>query len=97
MTATGRIGIMRALNIHAPVAQLDRVPGYEPGGREFESLRARQTNKPLPKGSGFFVWVVLRFELAVQRTAEFDKFVRNEFEPTCTAGRARRASAWMHE
>ena len=26
----------------APVAQLDRVPGYEPGGREFESLRARQ-------------------------------------------------------
>jgi hypothetical protein len=30
-------------NVHrnAPVAQLDRVPGYEPGGREFESLRAR--------------------------------------------------------
>ena len=25
----------------APVAQLDRVPGYEPGGREFESHRAR--------------------------------------------------------
>ncbi len=31
-----------SLSIHiAPVAQLDRVPGYEPGGREFESLRAR--------------------------------------------------------
>src|SRR5580700_2763261 len=29
----------------APVAQLDRVPGYEPGGREFESLRARQIPK----------------------------------------------------
>ncbi len=27
--------------LHAPVAQLDRVPGFEPGGREFESLRAR--------------------------------------------------------
>src|SRR5690606_11756033 len=27
---------------HAPVAQLDRVPGFEPGGRGFESLRARQ-------------------------------------------------------
>src|SRR5690348_7595673 len=27
---------------HAPVAQLDRAPGFEPGGREFESLRARQ-------------------------------------------------------
>lgn len=25
----------------APVAQLDRVPGYELGGREFESLQAR--------------------------------------------------------
>jgi hypothetical protein len=26
---------------YAPVAQLDRVPGYEPGGRRFESFRAR--------------------------------------------------------
>ena len=26
---------------HAPVAQLDRVLGYEPRGQEFESLRAR--------------------------------------------------------
>ncbi len=25
-----------------PVAQLDRVPGYEPGGRRFESCQARQ-------------------------------------------------------
>src|SRR5262245_54693022 len=36
-------------NLHnsasAPVAQLDRAPGYELGGREFESLRARHTNK----------------------------------------------------
>ena len=32
----------RALSNHAPVAQLDRVPGYELGGREFESLRAHQ-------------------------------------------------------
>ena len=29
---------------HAPVAQLDRVPGFEPGGRGFESLRARQVS-----------------------------------------------------
>ncbi len=28
----------------APVAQLDRVPGYELGGREFESLRAHHYN-----------------------------------------------------
>ena len=28
----------------APVAQLDRAPDYESGGREFESLPARQKN-----------------------------------------------------
>ena len=28
---------------NAPVAQLDRVLGYEPSGREFESLQARHT------------------------------------------------------
>jgi hypothetical protein len=31
-----------ALSDHAPVAQLDRVPGFEPGCRGFESLRAHQ-------------------------------------------------------
>ena len=31
--------------ILAPVAQLDRVPGYEPGGRRFESFRARHIKK----------------------------------------------------
>ena len=29
----------------APVAQLDRVIGYEPSGREFESLQAHHTEK----------------------------------------------------
>ena len=33
-----------AFQCNAPVAQLDRVPGYELGGREFESLRARHFN-----------------------------------------------------
>jgi hypothetical protein len=37
-----------AISRHAPVAQLDRVLGYEPSGREFESLRAHQSIK---KGS----------------------------------------------
>src|SRR5689334_15510391 len=36
------VGFAPSILSHAPVAQLDRVPGYEPGGREFESLRARQ-------------------------------------------------------
>ena len=42
-----RFGSVRIIRVpaYAPVAQLDRVPGYEPGGREFESLRARQINK----------------------------------------------------
>ena len=31
----------------APVAPVDRVPGYEPGGRGFESCRARQKVKGL--------------------------------------------------
>jgi hypothetical protein len=39
--------IHHAISYSAPVAQLDRVPGYEPGGREFESLRARHQIKNL--------------------------------------------------
>ncbi len=31
----------------APVAQLDRVFGYEPKGRAFESLRARQISNEI--------------------------------------------------
>src|SRR5271170_4911963 len=38
MAIANRCGNIRAPC--APVAQLDRAPGYEPGGREFESLRA---------------------------------------------------------
>ena len=32
---------------YALLAQLDRVPGYEPGGRRFESSRARQLTSHL--------------------------------------------------
>ena len=42
----------------APVAQLDRVPGYELGGRRFESFRARQLLKNHPLG-GFFLSATL--------------------------------------
>ena len=35
----------RPRNDNAPVAQLDRVPGYELGGRTFESCRVRHTTK----------------------------------------------------
>ena len=39
-----------AISFHGgPVAQLDRASGYEPEGREFESLRARQSFQALTK------------------------------------------------
>ena len=53
----------------APVAQLDRVPDYESGGRTFESCQARHTNKG-PRNSGAFLFVLCA--LAV-RTCLFDK------------------------
>ena len=34
----------------APVAQLDRAPGFEPVGRRFESCRARHTLEKNEKG-----------------------------------------------
>ena len=36
-----RLSFRTGSAVFAPVAQLDRVPGYGPGGRGFESLRAR--------------------------------------------------------
>lgn len=38
---------------NAPVAQLDRVFGYEPKGRGFESLLARQAKKSVTSVTGF--------------------------------------------
>ena len=39
----------------ARVAQLDRVPGYEPGGRRFESFHAHHIQKnPADLSVGFF-------------------------------------------
>jgi hypothetical protein len=45
---------LRALSIVTaapPVAQLDRAPGFEPGCREFESLRAGHIPKRLRQGA----------------------------------------------
>ena len=36
---------MRIIQGYAAVAQLDRVPGYEPGGRGFESCQPRQEKR----------------------------------------------------
>ena len=40
----------------ALVAQLDRVTGYEPVGRGFESLQARQKQISLHESAGIFVF-----------------------------------------
>ena len=42
---------------YALVAQLDRVLGYEPSGRRFESFRVRHIQKPCPYGRGFLLAV----------------------------------------
>ena len=57
------------LSFQAPVAQLDRVPGYEPGGREFESLRAHQMRKP-PNGWFFCLMYSAGFEPVRQNCRE---------------------------
>ena len=41
---------MKYNTAHAPVAQLDRVLGYEPRGRAFESLRAHHISGSKNKG-----------------------------------------------
>ena len=47
---------------HAPVAQLDRVSGYEPEGRGFESLPAYQVTEPNFKfGSVIFLCFLTLF------------------------------------
>ena len=50
-------GTRRPTPDKAPVAQLDRVPGYEPGGRRFESFRARQNRKGPHWGPFLFLCV----------------------------------------
>jgi hypothetical protein len=52
------VGFVYSFGLDALVAHLDRVLGYEPRGREFESLRARQnlkTSGQLMAGGFFFV------------------------------------------
>ena len=48
----------------APVAQLDRVPDYESGGRTFESYRARHILKRPHPTDGAFLYLVDLVEAA---------------------------------
>ena len=66
------IRIMRGSD-SAPVAQLDRVLGYEPRGRAFESLRAHQQNQAIKPISG------LAFLFSAGRNGDLASlFVRGE-------------------
>ena len=53
LTKGAESGNISFVERHAPVAQLDRVPGYEPVGRGFESLQACQKENS-PSGEFFF-------------------------------------------
>ena len=64
-------------NLHAPVAQLDRVLGYEPSGREFESLQARQINKPAT--AGFFICGVWFDENSSVRKIRLERILTRVF------------------
>src|SRR5579863_8420560 len=55
----------RRLIVFAPVAQLDRAPGYEPGGREFESLRAHHISRT--HAAHFSTTVPFKGTCAIQR------------------------------
>ena len=46
--------------MHAPIAQLDRVTGYEPVGRGFESLSAYQIKKRIPVWVSSFLFALRR-------------------------------------
>ena len=55
-TVRNQIGRFAKIDMRAPVAQVDRAAGFEPVGREFESLRARQISE------GLFVTGSLRMQ-----------------------------------
>ena len=62
---------LKNINSYASVAQLDRVGGFEPLGREFESLRVHQTKK---KGVNVLAFTPFLFVLYSEvRTPQFDK------------------------
>ena len=53
-------------NVYARVAQLDRVPGYEPGGRRFESFHAHHFLKE-------HGWIVLVYKKWLRNIIPFGR------------------------
>lgn len=66
-------GRQRYLNIDAPVAQLDRAPPSEGGGRTFESCRVRHFRFVLLIGQSFPI-VDLQFPVSVSQSCSANVF-----------------------
>ena len=84
----------------APVAQLDRVPGYEPGGRRFESFRARHAaQKGSPPGGPFFVAITRGVRTSDIRLTRFDQHRRCAGRPQVDSpsGRAMQRTRGRHQ
>ena len=61
----------------APVAQLDRVPDYESGGRTFESYRARHIQKEPHPTDGAFLYPVDQLRRQLFRSTTLGKIQLN--------------------
>ena len=70
------------------MAQLDRVPGYEPGGREFESLRARHMEQRLSIKS---VLSLFRFR---PKPENYPHFYPHSQEPLLAVSQSEIVSRW---
>ena len=71
---------MRSLNRYASVAQLDRVNGYEPLGRGFESLRAYHKLQYPNLGSDIFLFFYKK-QYFLQKS--IDKIILMCYHITC--------------
>ena len=75
--------------VNATVAQLDRVLGYEPNGRGFESLRLHQKKESIKELmlSFFLIEYRMGFERSVKKTVQWTVFSewRDSGTATCPA------------
>jgi hypothetical protein len=60
--------------LRAPLAQLDRAAGFEPVGREFESLRARQNSPTFGCKRSFAALRISPAGLDARKTAQVQIF-----------------------
>ena len=59
--------LLSDLNLYAPVAQPDRVTGYEPVGRGFESLPARDNCMTIGEKLSFLAYLLSNQDFSLLR------------------------------